>query len=95
MNKNLMEYKKDDKVLGFYLIKSCELRTSNKGGEYMDMVISDNSGELSAKVWDLSREETSQARTLENRDIVKIQGAVTEWNGAKQIKVIRIRNASE
>ena len=95
MSKNLMEYKKDDKVLGFYLIKSCELRTSNKGGEYMDMVISDNSGELAAKVWDLSREETSQARTLENRDIVKIQGVVTEWNGAKQIKVIRIRKASE
>lgn len=95
MNKNLMEYKKDEKVLGFYLVKSCELRTSNKGGEYMDMVISDNSGEMAAKVWDLNREETAQARDAQNRDIVKIQGVVTEWNGAKQIKVIKLRKATD
>lgn len=95
MSKNLVDYKKDEKVLGFFLVKSCELRTSNKGGEYMDLVISDNSGEISAKVWDLMREETAQAKDLKSRDVIKVQGVITEWNSAKQLKVIKIRKAKE
>ena len=95
MRKNLSEYKKDDKVLDFFMVKSCELRTSNKGGEYMDMVISDNSGEMVAKVWDMNRDDTAAVKDIQGRDIVKIQGVVTEWNGAKQLKILKIRKAAE
>lgn len=95
MRKNLNEYKKDEKVLDFFMVKSCDLRTSNKGGEYIDMVISDNSGEMVAKVWDTNREDTSAAKEIQGRDIIKIQGVVTEWNGARQLKVLKIRKALE
>ena len=95
MRKNLSEYKKDEKVLDFFMVKSCDLRTSNKGGEYIDMVISDNSGEMAAKIWDITREETSSAKEIQGRDVVKIQGVITEWNGARQLKVLKIRKAVE
>lgn len=93
MRKNLNEYRKDDKVLDFFMVKSCETRTSNKGGEYIDMVISDNSGEISAKIWDITRADTTAAKEIKGREIVKIQGVITEWNGARQIKILKIRKA--
>ena len=84
VRKNLKEYAVDEKVTDFFIVKSCVLRTSNKGGEYMDMVIADNSGEMPAKVWDLSRPETSQVREIQGREVIKVRGIITEWNGEKQ-----------
>lgn len=93
MRKNLKEYAVDEKVTDFFIVKSCILRTSNKGGEYMDMVIADNSGEMPAKVWDLSRPETSQVREIQGREVIKVRGIITEWNGEKQMKIIQLRKA--
>ncbi len=95
MRKNIVDCSVDEKVTEFYMVKSCILRTSNKGGEYMDMVIGDNTGEMPAKVWDLNRPETAQVREIKGREAVKIQGVVTEWNGQRQMKIIRLRKAND
>ena len=94
MQKQLIEYKKDDRILGFFLLKSKTLWTSNKGGEYLDLVISDKSGDMIAKVWDMNRPETQQAREIDSREVVKIQGTITEWNGQRQAKILKMRRAT-
>ena len=93
MQKQLIEYKKDDKILGFFLLKSKTLRTSNKGSEYLDLVISDRSGDMIAKVWDLTMPDTEHAREIESRTVVKIKGAITDFNGQRQAKILKIRPA--
>ena len=40
------------RVEGFCLVKLCEVKTSTKGTKYMDLILSDKSGEISAKYWD-------------------------------------------
>lgn len=95
MRKNIIDFKTDDKITEFYLVKSCVRKTSNKGGDYMDMLLADNTGEVSAKVWDLKRPETAEVNDIEGREVVKVQGLVTEWNGAKQLKIVRLRKATD
>ena len=94
MQKQLTDYKKDEKILGFFLLKSKVLRTSNKGGEYLDLVISDCSGDMIAKVWDLNRPETQEARDIKSREVVKIKGVIADWNGQRQVKILRMRAAT-
>lgn len=94
MQKQLIEYKKDDKIEGFFLLKSNVLRTSNKGGEYLDLVIMDKSGDMIAKVWDLTRPEMQEAKGIQSREVVKIRGVITDWNGQRQVKIMRMRRAT-
>ncbi|MBQ3389517.1 MAG: HD domain-containing protein [Firmicutes bacterium] len=91
MQKQLMEYKTGEKVLGFFLLKTSVLRTSNKGGEYLDMVIADQSGDMIAKVWDLNNPDVQQARDITGRQVVKIKAVITDWNGQRQAKIQKIR----
>ena len=95
MQKPLIEYKKDDKIRGFFLLRSSTLRTSNKGGEYLDLVISDNSGDMIAKVWDLTHPDALEAKDIRSREVVKVQGVITEWNGQRQAKLLKMRRARE
>mgnify|MGYP000096220352 CR=1 FL=1 len=39
-------------VDGFGILTKCEKKTSSRGGAYLDMILSDNDGEISAKLWD-------------------------------------------
>ena len=89
MQKQLMEYKTGEKVLGFFLLKTSVLRTSNKGGEYLDMVIADQSGDMIAKVWDLNNPDVQQARDITGRQVVKIKAVITDT-----LKGLGVENAS-
>lgn len=75
----------------FFMLKSVEVRTGSNKKHYLDMVLGDKTGEVSAKRWDLADEEMRRARDYKEGSLIKIRGTVTEWNGMKQLKVIRIR----
>ncbi|MBE6749614.1 MAG: HD domain-containing protein [Ruminococcaceae bacterium] len=75
-------------VEGFCLIKTIEQKTSSKGDAYLDMMLSDKDGEINAKLWryqkDIHGEYTANA-------LVKIRGTISQYNGADQLKIERIR----
>lgn len=77
---------------GFCLVKSVEKRLSQKGAYYLDMVIADQDGEISAKKWDYDEgiDGVFQANT-----IVKIRGVTSEYKGAEQFRIERIRNVTD
>ena len=74
----------------FLLIKTVERKTSSKGDNYLDLVLSDNSGEISAKLW-------SYIPALHGEysagDIVKVRGTVSVYNGNDQLRIEKIRLA--
>lgn len=79
-------------VEGFALITQSEKKITAKGKDYLDLVLSDSSGEISAKYWDYNESTQGQfpAETL-----VKVRGTISQYNGADQFRVERIRRATE
>lgn len=87
-NKTIAELKPGEKADGFYLIKYFEVKKTTNGKQYIDMDLVDKSGEINAKVWDYSQ---LTEKLIQENPIVKIRGEVLEWNGARQLKVNKIR----
>lgn len=79
-------------VEGFCLIKSVDKKTSSKGDYYLDITLSDSDGEINAKLWRYSEELYGEYNA---NDIVKIRGTISEYNGADQLRIERIRHAIE
>lgn len=87
--KTLLEQTANGKVAtGFMLIKSCDKKISAKKSPYLDLVLSDKGGEISAKLWDYSADRHGE---YGNGDIIKVQGTIDIWNGASQLRIERIR----
>ncbi len=92
-----MEYKKikdfdlNERVDSFFIIKELDVRTASNGKKFADLTLSDDSGDINAKIWDFNEEKND----LNENTIVKIRGDVSEWQGKHQLKIIRIRNIND
>ena len=77
---------------GFALITKSEKKVTAKGKDYLDLILSDSDGEISAKYWDYNEAAQGQfpAETL-----VKVRGTISQYNGADQFRVERIRRVTE
>jgi len=78
--------------LGFYLIKSATVKQTADNKNYLDMVISDTTGEIPLKFWDIS---DLDKETYFAGSVVKIKGTVSLYREKLQAKVSRIRLATE
>ncbi len=76
----------------FWLVKTVEKKVNVKGAAYLDMILCDKEGEISAKLWDYS--EAAHGEYAPG-DLVKIRGTVTQFNGNDQLRIDRIRPVSE
>ncbi len=74
----------------FLIVKASNKKTSSKGDDYLDMTLADKSGEINAKLW-------SYVATVHGEyqpgDIVKVRGSVSQYNGAEQLRIDKIRHA--
>ncbi|MBQ2847556.1 MAG: HDIG domain-containing protein [Clostridia bacterium] len=73
---------------GFCLIKSVEKKQTAKGVPYLDLVLADNSGEISAKLWDYKETPSNKFQSF---DFVKVRGTYVPFNDTIQFRVERIR----
>ncbi|MBQ8015372.1 MAG: HD domain-containing protein [Clostridia bacterium] len=73
---------------GFCLIKSVEKKLTAKGIPYLDLILADNSGEISAKLWDYKENPSNQFKKF---DFVKVRGTYVPFNDTLQFRVERIR----
>ena len=76
-------------VDGFCIIKSIDQKTSTKGDAYLDIMLGDCDGEINAKLWRYSKELHGEYAVNE---LVKIRGVISQYNGADQLKIERIRH---
>ncbi len=74
---------------GFVLLKKCEEKKTKNGALYLDMIIGDKEGEMSAKLWDFHG-----GASFEGDSIVKIRGHIEQYNGKEQFRVSQIRPVS-
>lgn len=79
-------------VEGFFLVKSVEVKKTAKGLQYLDMTLTDSTGEINAKLWDYKEGLHSQ---IAANTIVKVRGTTSVFNEMQQLRVERIRTAVE
>ncbi|MDR0854430.1 MAG: HD domain-containing protein [Clostridiales Family XIII bacterium] len=85
----------DEEITDFFMIKKSEIRTGSNNKEYLDIVLADKTGEIGGKKWDVAGPEADTLYRLKAGDIVKVRATVNEWNGSLQLKVQRIRAATD
>lgn len=84
-----MNFKVIDKtgtVEGLALVKFCEKKTARNGSVYLDIVLSDSSGEIVAKLWDFKGDIPPELHS-----IVKVRGVISQYNGISQLRIDRIK----
>ena len=78
-------------VEGFYLLKAAFAKVTASGKPFLSAVLADTSGTIEAKVWDYSG-------PIGERDagkVIKIRGSVSDYRGALQITVDKLRLATD
>lgn len=76
---------------GFWLIKTVDRKTNVKGAPYLDMMLCDKKGEISAKLWDYN--ELTHG-SYEAGELIKVRATVTQFNGVDQLRVEKIRKVT-
>lgn len=74
---------------GFAILKKCEEKKTKSGSVYLDLVLGDKEGEISAKFWDYNG-----AKLFEPEMIVKVRGVIEQYNGKDQFRVAQMRPAA-
>lgn len=87
----IKDLKVKQEITSYFVVKNCSLKVGSNRKTYLDMLLGDNSGEVSAKKWDIADEEISGLERIKEGNVIKVKAVVTEWNGMKQLKVSRIR----
>jgi 3'-5' exoribonuclease len=80
-----------DEIIEFFMIKRVEIKTGANGKKYFDILLGDKTGELPGKKWDVEGPEEETLSRYKIGDIVKIKALVSEWNGAPQFRISKIR----
>lgn len=75
---------------GFVILKRCEEKKTKTGSDYLDVVIADNDGEMSAKKWDYT-----PSGLFQQDMIVKVRGTVEQYNGKDQFRIAQIRPVND
>lgn len=93
-----MEYNKcvadllvGDETEGFYLLKSASARMTAAGKPFLNLTVADQSGTLDGVVWDYA----GPVGAADEGNVIKLRGRVSEYRGARQLVVDRIRLAGE
>lgn len=90
--KRIVDFQVGEEIQGYYLLKEVHLKVANNQKKYIDLVIMDESGEMSAKLWEV---EEPALMLFKEGKILKILGKVTQWQNQKQLTVQKYRPLNE
>lgn len=88
--KQINELSAGNRIDSFYIIKSVSSRVSSNNKKFLDLIVGDKTGDISAKLWDASTEDEE---IYKETKLVKIRAAVVEWQNNLQLKIDKIRLA--
>lgn len=84
--------KDGDRVSEIFMVKNKTLAMTKTGKEYENVMLQDKTGALDGKIWDPTSAGIGDFDVL---DYVDVYGIVTNFNGTLQLKIERLRRASE
>lgn len=90
--KYIRDLKEGDRIFDIYLCKHKQSAVTKNGKPYESVILQDKTGTIDAKVWEPSNPGIGEYDTL---DYIEVYGDVTNFLGALQISVKRIRVCRE
>lgn len=90
-NKWIAQATAGDEIEGYYILKTAQGKTSTNGKPFLAASVADRSGAMDAKIWDYSGPIGPQ----DEGSVVKLRGNVTEYRGALQLIISKIRRVEE
>lgn len=88
MQKQLADFKLDEKVAVFALLSSLELRTTQQGKPYLVMTFTDRSGDIRGMKWEVT---DNDLKDLQVGEVVFVEGVKQSYRDQEQLKVLSIR----
>lgn len=90
--KGILNALEGDSIHQYLLIKSVSRSVASNGKPFLTLDLQDLSGDIEAKLWDVSREDEE----IYHPDlIVLVEGDITSFRGRMQLKIRQIRPATE
>jgi 3'-5' exoribonuclease len=86
--------KEGDPFQGFLLAQEAVYKTSAKGTEYLELKLSDASGDLKGFLWDIRAVE-GDLEAIRADVFLRVKGSITSYNGRLQIKLDKVRFAAD
>lgn len=90
--KYIKDLKDGDRIFDIYLCKHKQSAVTKNGKPYESVILQDKTGTIDAKVWEPNNPGIGDYDTL---DYIEVYGDVTNFQGALQISVKRIRVCRE
>lgn len=90
--KYIRDLKDGDRVFDIYLCKHKQSAVTKNGKPYESVILQDKTGTIDAKVWEPNNPGIGDYDTL---DYIEVYGDVTNFQGALQVNVKRIRVCQE
>ena len=88
MRKGIRYYEAGEQVEMYMLIKSVAKGTASNGKPFLTLILQDRSGEIEAKLWDVTDEVEGM---YPPQKIVKISGDIQNYRGKLQLRIRKIR----
>ncbi len=90
----LRTLKEGDAFTGFLLAQEAVFKISAKGSEYLELKLSDASGDLKGFLWDVRAIE-GDMESITQDAFLKVKGSISSYNGRTQIKLDKVRFAPD
>ncbi|HAM79914.1 3'-5' exoribonuclease YhaM [Ornithinibacillus bavariensis] len=90
MKRGIGHYQIGDTFEGFVLIKESTKGTASNGKPFLTLVLRDATGEIEAKLWDITQEDES---IFIQEQIIHITGELNQFRGKAQMRINAIRIA--
>lgn len=89
---NVVDFNEGDYIKGTYLVGNVTKGKTNNGSDYLSLKLQDSSGEIDAKIWQVSAE---QMKEIVNGVFIYIEANVIKYRDALQLKIDSTKIVSE
>lgn len=83
----------DDEIQDYFMVKTIAIKVGSNKKQYLDLLLCDRTGEITAKKWDVADTELPALNEIAESSLVKVKANVTEWNGMRQLRVQKLRKS--
>lgn len=90
--KYIKDYKESDRMSDIYLCKHKQSAVTKNGKPYDNVILQDKTGTIDAKIWDPN---SAGIEDFDSLDYIEVYGDVTNFQGALQVNVKRVRKCRE
>lgn len=90
--KYIKDYKESDRMADIYLCKHKQSAVTKNGKPYDNVILQDKTGTIDAKIWDPN---SAGIEDFDSLDYIEVYGDVTNFQGALQVNVKRVRKCRE